>query len=104
MFNDIAYLCREEILQDKYLNETAELTEREVFVKAKSIGSREFYQAATTDFHPTLTLVLADYYDYENEKIVKYEGRYYDVIRTYRKETSLELTLQERIAGERIER
>lgn len=99
MFNDIAYLCREVIRQDEYMNEISELEKREVFVQAKSIGSREFYQAATTDFHPVLTLVLADYYDYQDEKIVIYEGRPFDIIRTYRKGTRLELTLQERIGG-----
>jgi len=98
MFNDIAYLCKEQIRLDEYMNETVELVEREVFVQPKSIGLREFYQAATTDFHPEIALKMADYYDYQDEKVVRYEGKYFDVIRTYRKGTGLELTLQERIA------
>ena len=97
MFNDIAYLCKETITQDEYLNEIPSLQEREVFVRAKSIGSREFYQAATTDYHPTVTLVLADYYDYDGESVVRYDEKLFDVIRTYRQGNRLELTLQERI-------
>lgn len=97
MFNDIAYLCKETITQDEYLNEIPELQGREVFVRAKSIGSREFYQAATTDYHPTVTLVLADYYDYDGESVVRYDEKLFDVIRTYRQGNRLELTLQERI-------
>ena len=98
MFNEIAYLCKEIITQDKYLNENVDLQEREVFVKAKSVGSREFYQAATADFHPTVTLELADYYDYEGESVVRYDGKLFDVVRTYRPGNRLELILQERIA------
>ena len=97
MFNDIAYLCKETITQDEYLNEVTDLSEREVFVRAKSIGSREFYQAATTDYHPTVTLVLADYYDNDGESVVRYDEKLFDVIRTYRQGNRLELTLQERI-------
>lgn len=97
MFNEIAYLCKEIITQDDYLNEKHTLQTREVFVKPKSIGSAEFYRAATTDMHPDVSLVLPDYYDYEGEKIVHYDGKLFDVIRTYQKENRLELVLQERI-------
>ena len=97
MFNDVAYLCKETITQDEYLNEKHKLTHREVFVQPKSIGASEFYQAATTSYHPDITLVLADYYDYEDEPIVHYDGKMFDVIRTYQKQNRLELVLQERM-------
>lgn len=98
MFDDIAYLCKVTITQDEYLNEKPTLEEREVFVEAKSVGMSEFYEAATTDFHPDITLVLADYYDYDGEKIIRYDGKLYDLIRTYEKRNRLELVLQERLA------
>ena len=100
MFNDIAYLCAETVTQDEYLNEKKELTPREVFVQTRSIGTSEFYAAATTDFHPDITLVLADYYDYEGEKVVYYNGKFFDVIRTYKKSNRLEIVLQERIGDD----
>ena len=68
---------------------------REVFCGCRSIGMREFYAASTTDFHPELTLVLADYLDYENETLVDYNGKRYRVLRTYRKGLELELTLEQ---------
>lgn len=100
MFNDIAYLCREVITQDEYLNEISSFEKTMVYVQPRSIGSAEFYRAATTSFKPAITLVLADYYDYNDEPIVEYEGKLYDVIRTYRKNNRLELVLQKRMARE----
>ncbi|MBQ8933925.1 MAG: hypothetical protein IJ061_06545 [Lachnospiraceae bacterium] len=97
MFNDIAYLCKETILQDEYLNEKHQLTPTEVFVQPRSIGTREFYHAATTDYHPEVKLILADYYDYDGQQIVMYDRHMFDVIRTYRQGNRLELTLQERM-------
>lgn len=97
MFDEIAYLCSSVITQDEYLNEKEVFREREVFVEPRSVGTSEFYRAATTDFHPDIKLVLADYYDYEGEKVVRYDGKLYDVIRTYERYNRLELTLQERM-------
>lgn len=67
---------------------------REVFCGFRSIGLREFYAASTTDFHPELTLVLADYSDYNGETLVDYDGQRYRVIRTFRNGQELELTLE----------
>ena len=98
MFNDIAYLCTETVQQDEYLNEESVYEKKMVFVQPRSIGASEFYRAATTDFKPALTLVLADYYDYSDEPIVEYEEQLFDVIRTFRKKNRLELVLQKRMA------
>lgn len=98
MFNDIAYLRTETITQDEYLNEISSFEERMVFVQPRSIGSAEFYRAATTDFKPAITLVLADYYDYNEEPIVKYHDELFDIIRTYQRNNRLELVLQKRLA------
>lgn len=98
MYNDIAYLCSETVTQDEYFNEVKEYTERQVFVQPKSVGMREFYAAATADLHPSLVLVLADYYDYDGEKVMKYNDKYYDVTRTYVNKNRLEITLTERLA------
>ena len=67
---------------------------REVFCGFRSIGHREFYAASTTDFHPELKLVLADYLDYEGETLVDYKGQRYCILRTYRNGLELELTLE----------
>lgn len=67
---------------------------REVFCGFSSIGMREFYAASTTDFHPELKLILADYLDYEGETLADYNGQRYRILRTYRKGLELELTLE----------
>lgn len=74
-------------------------TSRVVFCGVRSIGQQEFYQASATDFHPELKLILADYLDYQDERLVEYNGIRYRVIRTYRAGQELELTV-ERTAAE----
>ncbi len=98
MFNDIAYLCEEKTSYDAVGNTVETLTKNQVFVKPKSIKMTEFYQAAEVGLKPDFTLVLADYYDYNGEKLVEYNGTLFDVLRTYRKDNRLELVLTGRMA------
>lgn len=67
---------------------------RDVFCGIRSIGFREFYQSAATDFRPELTFILADHLDYSNEKLVQHNGQTYRVLRTYRTGQALELTVE----------
>ena len=67
---------------------------REVFCTFRSIGMKEFYAANSTDFHPELKLVLADYLDYNGETLADYNGQRYRILRTYRTGQELELTLE----------
>ena len=67
---------------------------REVFCTFRSVGMREFYAANSTDFHPELKLVLADYLDYNGETLADYNGQRFRILRTYRTGQELELTLE----------
>ena len=67
-----------------------------MFCKRTSIGQQEFYNSAVVSLKPEFKLVLADYYDYDNQKIVRYEGKLYDVIRTFIAKNTIELTVKER--------
>lgn len=67
---------------------------REVFCQARSVGMKEFYAASSTDFHPELKLVLADYLDYDGETLADFDGQRYRILRTYRTGQELELTLE----------
>lgn len=67
---------------------------REVFCRVRSIGMKEFYAANSTDFHPELKLILADYLDYNDETLADYNGQRYRILRTYRTGQELELTLE----------
>lgn len=78
-------------------DETGEListtVEREIFAKMVSIGQQEFYQAQANGLKPELKFEIADYLDYENEKKLIHEGIEYDILRTFRKERQLEITV-----------
>lgn len=71
-----------EVTQDKYGNESVEVTEREVFVQPRGVYQSEFYNAAQLGLKPSLTLYLANKADYNGEKFLSYEGKEYSVIRT----------------------
>lgn len=53
-----------------------------VFCDQKSIRMAEFYQAATTDYKPSITLTLKQA-DYSGQKYIKFEDEVYTMIRTY---------------------
>ena len=85
MYDEVLKLVSTKITIDELGDTREEYETREVFAQVKSVGMSEKYQALAVGLEPELTFVLADYYDYENEKYVEYEGRRYTVIRTYRK-------------------
>lgn len=69
---------------DESGNEIATTEERTVMCQVFSVTRNEFYSAATVDLSPDLTIRLTDYADYEGEKLLRYNGELYSVIRTYR--------------------
>ena len=54
-----------------------------VFAEVRSVKQSEFYKALNDGIEPTFTFVLTDYADYDGSKLVKYNDKYYDVVRTY---------------------
>ena len=72
---------------------------RQVLCDVRSAGRSEFYQAANAGLKPELVLVLANFADYQGERVVVFEGKEYTVLRTYRRpdRDRLELTLEERV-------
>ena len=91
---DILALIQRTPGRDAQGDPTITETSRMVFCGVRSVGQQEFYQASATDFHPELKLVLADYLDYQDERLVEYNGRRYRVIRTYRAGQELELVVE----------
>lgn len=69
-------------------------TKRDVFCGVRSVGMKEFYASYSTDYHPEIKFVLADYLDYDNEKLADYNGQRYRILRTYRTGQELELTAE----------
>ena len=68
---------------------------RQVFCSVRSVGMIEAYQAMSHGLHPQFVFVLSDYTDYEGEKICEYKGVRYRVVRTYRNNQGIELTVEE---------
>lgn len=67
---------------------------REVFARLGNIGMREFYAANAADFHPEAKFILADYLEYDGEKLLEYNGEPFRILRTYRDGQELELTVE----------
>lgn len=60
------------------------ITEREVFCTVKSIGMSEHYKALVAGVQPELKFELSDHLDYEGERLIRYDGKVYQVLRSYR--------------------
>lgn len=98
MYDSIIKLIKETSTVDEYGDKVVTTSERTIFAELKSIGQTEFYQANANGFKPELKFVIADYLDYQGEKKLKHQefnsdkGETYEVIRTYRNGTLLEIT------------
>lgn len=58
-------------------------TETEVFAEIRSVKMNEFYTALNDGIQPQFIFVLTDYSDYDDQKLIRYDGELYDVVRTY---------------------
>ena len=101
MFNDVVKIAKAKIVSDEIGNQEKVVdweNAKEVFCQVSSISRSEFYSAAQAGFQPTLKIKMADYYDYDDEDMLFYNGREYRIIRTYVAGTAIELTA-ERFGG-----
>lgn len=92
MFTEVIKLVKEEKKTNEYGDSEVIQSERAVFAELQSVKQSEFYQAQAVGLKPEIVFVLADYLDYDDEKILKYaeknEEKTYSIIRTYRKTTN----------------
>lgn len=97
MYNEVIELISEIKSVDEYGDTVETTSARTVFAELKSIGQSEFYQAQAVGLKPEIKFVLADFLEYQNEKIIKYkafneeEAEVYTVLRTYRNNNELEI-------------
>ena len=56
---------------------------REVMCTVKSVSRGEYYNALNAGIHPTYVFYLTLAEDYQNERVVRYQGLKYRVVRTY---------------------
>ena len=101
---DVARLITERYIgQDSDGNPTLKRYATEIFCKVGAVSRNEFYRAAEHDLHPDLVITISHKIDYNGEKLVMYNGKLYDVIRSYWAGDEVELTLTEK-TGEELER
>lgn len=87
---------------DSYGNEIIETIEQDVFVQPRSVYQSEFYNAAQNGLKPSVTLRIANRYDYAEQKVLRFEGKIYDVIRAdwNAQRDAISLICEERIDGD----
>lgn len=93
MYNEVIKLRSYTEVTDDYGIVTRTVTDKQVFAQLRSIGQSEFYQAQADGLKPTMKFVLADYYDYGDQKEVVYNSKVYKVLRTYRDHNKIEITV-----------
>ena len=102
MYDSIATLKGEQITTyDEYGNESITYTDNEVYVMPRSVYNAEFYNAAQLGLHPSITFVLTNRADYNGERLIEFEGKMYNVIRTdwAAQRDSISLICEERISN-----
>lgn len=100
MYDSIATLKGEPITTyDEYGNEVITYTERDVYVMPRGVYNAEFYNAAQAGLHPSITFVMTNRADYNGERLIEWEGKSYNVIRTdwTAQRDSISLVCEERI-------
>ena len=71
-------------------------TQRTVYCGIKSISMNEYYKAMEQDLRPTCIFVLADYAEYQGEKIAVWHDTRYRIVRTFiTAQQTIELTVEE---------
>lgn len=69
--------------------------ERQVFVTVKSATRSEHYAAMSHGFTPDHIFKLAVAEDYEDERLCRYRGKVFSILRTYETDDGgIELTVQ----------
>lgn len=97
MFDDVITLKKETNTVNEYGDTVRTFTDRQVFAQVKSISQSEFYQAQAVGLKPEIKFLIADFADYQGEKILSYkpfgtdEAEDYTVLRTYRNKINLEI-------------
>lgn len=91
--DDVAFLIQEEP-KSRGVTEKAERSEYMVYCQVKSVSRSDVWKAKAIGLDPEIVLVIADPIDYHGERIVVYNNKEYEVLRTYDTGAGFEITLQ----------
>lgn len=77
------------------VHETVTESRRLVLCTVKSVRQSEYYEAYNSGFRPEYVFTLTLESDYQGEPMLEFEGKVYNVIRTYVLDTGgLEITVE----------
>lgn len=97
--DQVIYLISVTTTENEIGDSIAVPTKRLAFAEKKSIKQGEFYQAQATGLRPELTFVVWTR-EYANEGKLEYNGKAYNIIRTYEPNSEdTELTCQGIVNG-----
>lgn len=91
MFSEVVTLLSEVETIDEYGDIVKTYNEREVFARMDRVYLSETLQAMAQGLERQFRFTLSDYFDYEDEEELLYEGKKYKIINVQRIGTRLEL-------------
>jgi len=97
-YKDVAYLISVTTSKDEIGNIVETQTEKKIFAKSNSVGTKEFYEATAVGLTPSVELQIRES-NYNGETLVKLNNKVYSVIRTtqkYKKREDIVLVLSEK--------
>ena len=80
----VAYLVKQEWLQDDEGIMHDDAVKRKVFCKLSSINSQEWFEGGRNGLNPQFKFSMFSH-DYHGETLIEYEGVMYSIYRTYYK-------------------
>lgn len=101
MMDDVVTLIGDGTIEyDEAGNQIETREETTVFCFAESVSRSEFYSAASAGLKPEWTITISNGIDYNEQKLARFHGELYSVIRTYRDGDSVELTLERKVGDD----
>lgn len=77
----ITMLGPQTVTYDAAGNEVITYQQTDIFALPRTVYSSEFYQAAQAGMHPTITFEITNRADYAGQKLLRWDGQLYAVIR-----------------------
>lgn len=91
-FKEVAYAMKENITLNSKFKPKVSYIEELFYCNEKNIGQSEFYQSALVGLKPTIKL-QTNLLDLTGVTHIKYHDHLYKILRTYKTEDSIEITL-----------
>ena len=98
-FDDVCKFVSVEYVKDKIgVERSVETVSEPILCEISSIYAAEFYKAAQAGIRPSFKITTWSE-NYSDQPIAEVDGKRYAIIRTYRHDDVVEITVEERIGG-----